>query len=1305
VKTQKKTQDNNTFLLGSNPHTHTHTQLKLYIHLRYHFPTPPFRRYAANEGNVWACRTLLEHSANPNARDHNGHSPLHHGAFQGSRGNVTAMLQFGGERRLRGDDGVPPYVFALLGEHEIVAEILYFEDTAMVAAVRAGDMDRLKVLLKDGGDPMEGGGDGWTCAHEIASGSNWDALDAIEASLGADAIQWDSPTAYAQTPLMLATANRHGEMAEYIVERTAKSGAASARLNDANRGPMHFACKVNDQATALMLADAGYPVSHPDSYGKTPEAYASKHTEFDWAAVVANVKTYPIHEAMKRRDLDAVRAAIQDAGSAKDADGSLPVSARDGDGLTPLHWAAYTDFPEGARAAILAGAEVNKTYHTGYTSLHLACASQSIATGIVLVESRADCNADNGSRDGGPTTPLSLLLASPVEGRDDTPLVKALLSAGADPRGPADRGTLDLPLHHAARQGRRANIQLLLDAGCNPDDKHVANGADQLPYDVALDGRHPKVAPMLAPAGDLHHAAANGDNDTVSSLLSSGGDPVGMRGGRTPMHLATRGGHRSTLALLVAKCRNAADVDTRETDVAGGAGSGSGGAGRMSASRVSARTTQSSQSMRSSGGAAGSETGGTGAGAGVSSTSSSSTSSSSSGRKTPAGTDGSVAAKLLEQAAQERRDAAAIQYAELRRRGDKPAPNTAPWNAVVDDNDGGTCLHMACAVGDKGMCEDLLAAGASPFSRDAFGRLPAHRAAASGHADCLLMQLERDVAVSSEDAAGNTVVHAAGQGGSVPVVDLVLDAPGGASLRRRANRAGYLPWEIAQSLFNEEAAKLLSVPSGTPLLDAWRASGNDTVSRPARLAQLRTQLRKGALPDEQDENGDTILIAAASDGDVAAIDALLGAMASPDFSDAQGRGPLHHAALNGNAAAAERLLAVDPKTQKPISDVGAKDSHDDSPLHLAAQNGDPDTVSLLLAKSTDPEARKGDRNKVGETPRDRAVRFNNVEAARLLSPRGIAPNELIDACRAGDEVRANAFLDAGADVTEVEEGSGITVIAAAAAGGVPRLIMRILAMLDDAKLEAFDAPGGPRAPDNSGRCAMHHACARGNAKAASLLAKHPSALAMLPPPLSSADKDALERKRAEALRRSKTRGSKVDLKDADKDLAVEGPAAVHVFLCPDFEGDVPAHLAGNAGSPPTARAALQHPTDAMQIKLARNKRQQRPTDAATNKETALVLDPANDPSAPTARIITLVKALDVPGVRSCGPPLDPVDPATGCPPLVLATATENLGLVTALIARGSDPNLAAASSAPAGGTGGAGSKGTPDFFFCFVFFF
>jgi ankyrin repeat protein len=169
---------------------------------------------------VWACRTLLSLGANPNARDINGHSPLHHAAFQGSRGNVTAMLQFGGDKRLRGDDGVPPYVFALLGEHELVAEILYFEDTALVTAVRDGEIAKLERLLGDGADPMQGGSDGWCAAHEIAAGCNWDALDAIEAH-NADALEWDVQTEYGQTPLMLATANKHPEMAAYILEKLA----------------------------------------------------------------------------------------------------------------------------------------------------------------------------------------------------------------------------------------------------------------------------------------------------------------------------------------------------------------------------------------------------------------------------------------------------------------------------------------------------------------------------------------------------------------------------------------------------------------------------------------------------------------------------------------------------------------------------------------------------------------------------------------------------------------------------------------------------------------------------------------------------------------------------------------------------------------------------------------------------------------------------------------------------------------------------------------------------------------------------
>ena len=131
----------------------------------------------------------------------------------------------------------------------------------------------------------------------------------------------------------------------------------------------------------------------------------------------------PLHEAVKRDNLDAVRLLLE-----LGAD----VNARDRDGDTPLHEAATWGRPEIARLLLDAGADVNARRDNGDPVLHDAVntnaeQSRKAKTVRALLDAGADVNARD--RIDFPALFHALLWARV---RDNAEIVQMLVEAGAE---------------------------------------------------------------------------------------------------------------------------------------------------------------------------------------------------------------------------------------------------------------------------------------------------------------------------------------------------------------------------------------------------------------------------------------------------------------------------------------------------------------------------------------------------------------------------------------------------------------------------------------------------------------------------------------------------------------------------------------------------------------------------------------------------------------------------------------------------------------------------------------------------------
>ena len=207
----------------------------------------------------------------------------------------------------------------------------------------------------------------------------------------------------------------------------------------------------------------------------------------------------PLADAARNADWGVVRALV---GQGAD------VTARQGDGATALHWAAYWDEVELADLLIRAGADVDAANDLGVTPLWAAAENRSAA------------------------------------------MVRRLLDAGADPDAALLSG--ETPLMTAARVGAADVARQLLEAGADPA---ATGGRRQTALMWAVAQRHPAVAETL-----LQHGAAVDDrSDVWTEVVKTTPEPWNPeyvteipQGGYTPLLFAARVGDLASAKLLVA---------------------------------------------------------------------------------------------------------------------------------------------------------------------------------------------------------------------------------------------------------------------------------------------------------------------------------------------------------------------------------------------------------------------------------------------------------------------------------------------------------------------------------------------------------------------------------------------------------------------------------------------------------------------------------------------------------------------------------------------------------------------------------
>lgn len=376
----------------------------------------------------------------------------------------------------------------------------------------------------------------------------------------------------------------------------------------------------------------------------------------------------------------------------------------------------------------------------------------------------------------------------------------------------------------------------------------------------------------------------------------------------------------------------------------------------------------------------------------------------------------------------------------------------APELVHIRDSRDESPLHRAACYGHLEAVGALLTRSADPNLRAANGTTPLHSlAAGSTRIEIAERLLASGADLNAKDESGRTALQIAARR-AVPLVEDECDGFALADFLLSRGASSDIWTDAAldrnDAISKETTEKLeLSAtnPEGeTPLHLAARAGYRKTV---------KALLDAGADVNAKDAAGRTPLSVATQPGHnrflpphapvvtlLTEQGGILEGDLSPSPSTDEGQSPTHQAAAAGDVGTLRGLLAKDSLVAR------ARDTHRETPLHLAAGQGRDAAVRALLDAGAFPNATADD----GGTPLHRAALSGQRATVVLLLSRGAdakwinfrGETPLLSAASQDDVELARALLDAGSPVGTIGSGGTSALHIAAERGHVA--VVRLL---------------------------------------------------------------------------------------------------------------------------------------------------------------------------------------------------------------------------------------------------------------------
>lgn len=431
-------------------------------------------------------------------------------------------------------------------------------DGPVADAARRGDLEEVRLLLREGADVNAPMGDGMTALHWAAQRGN--------AEMGATLLVAGARTSAGTrigryTPLHLAARGGRAGMIALLVEAGADP---DARTTNSGATPLHLAAASGEPAAVAALLDAGAEVDALESaWGQTPLIFAASAGR---TAVVRALLAAGADPSLAARPVDVVeRAAADRAADRRLSEFLAAFKEKEGGGPnwqpSPSQVQAaieaarriqrkWPDVPkpedddqraqdsEGGEAPAATGAEADSTAAAAANSAETTDSAEAAADSAESAadsassspeDAETDLHAEPDSADDGEPRPLSYaqlvgawggltpLLHAVRQGHAET--VAALLDEGAEIDQPS-AGDATAPLLMAAINGQFDLALELIERGADPN---AASDAGTIPLFAVLERRW---APRASYSHPVEHERQRATYmDVLKALLEAGADP------------------------------------------------------------------------------------------------------------------------------------------------------------------------------------------------------------------------------------------------------------------------------------------------------------------------------------------------------------------------------------------------------------------------------------------------------------------------------------------------------------------------------------------------------------------------------------------------------------------------------------------------------------------------------------------------------------------------------------------------------------------------------------------------------------
>jgi uncharacterized protein len=344
-------------------------------------------------------------------------------------------------------------------------------DTRLSQAIKDGNQQAVRSLLKEGADVNAPGPDGTTPLHWAVEAND---LETVQLLLHAGA-RAQARNRYGVTPLSLAAGNGNAAIVDVLL----KAGADPSATLPGGQTILMTAARSGDPEAVRLLIRGSDVNARESTYGETA---------LMWAAA----QNHP----------GAVQVLLEHGAEINARSGELKYS-QDHFGLegvntilphgywTALMYAARQGSLEASRALLAGGADRNLVDPDGTTALVLAIINGHYDTAALLVDQGADPNIADTAGMAALYAAVDMNTLGEVYGRPERPshskmtaleLMGVLLAHGANPNAQLRSPTLprahtpgestlaegSTPLMRAAKNGDAAAMRLLLDHGADP---------------------------------------------------------------------------------------------------------------------------------------------------------------------------------------------------------------------------------------------------------------------------------------------------------------------------------------------------------------------------------------------------------------------------------------------------------------------------------------------------------------------------------------------------------------------------------------------------------------------------------------------------------------------------------------------------------------------------------------------------------------------------------------------------------------------------------------------------------------------